>query len=338
MSDGARRLCAAAALWSAAVLTAAPAPAAAAAIKVAVLGDSDSHSYRDLLNGVMRGGGHNPQTFNWLEIWARLRPGDIDPGPFVRAGDPRWAAGLKALAGRPSRTPKKDDYLYNYAWSGAGCASLNDAWPQQTRWLLARLKSDPESWREGLVVIRIGVNDFGQSRHLAQIAKDPARMDGAIAACLSQVATAVARIRAASDVRIALVGIAHDYETPLAGSGVVPDAALAGVADALARFDAGLGALAEKDARIAFADDRTWLTRRFGARSAGSARESAEIAGLAVRNAVGDGAAFLHTADGHAGTLASGLFLQDFIAALNARFGWTLSAPRDAEIVALATD
>lgn len=310
--------------------------AAREAIPVAVLGDSDSHSYRDALNGVARGGANHARTFNWLEVWARLRPEEIDPGPFARAGEARSLAGLKALIGRPARAPRKDDYLYNYAWSGAGCASLRRKWPQQTRWLLARLKSDPARWARGLVVIRIGVNDFGQGAHLAALARDPHAMDGAIDSCLGEVDATVAAIRAVSPAAIALIGIAHDYETPLAGPEIVPDAALAAVAAALARFDDGLMEIAAGDRCIAFAGDRAWLTRRFGTRADGSARAAAAIAGLVVRNAVGDGAEFLHTADGHDGTIASGLFLQDFIAALDARLGWSLTPPSDEEIVALA--
>lgn len=308
----------------------------AGAIPVAVLGDSDSHSYRDVLNGVRRGGANNARTFNWLEVWARLRPDQIDPGPFARAGDSRKAAVLKSFFGVPSRAPMKDDYLYDYAWSGARCASLNREWPEQTRWLAARLKSDPKRWAEGLVVIRIGVNDFGQSEHLTLMARDSDVMKGAIDACIEEIGTAVGEIRRVSTARIALVGISHDYDTPFAGPDVVPDAAVPGVAAALDRFDDGLKAIAEKDPRIAFVDDDTWLARRFGGRRADDQKPRVEIAGFVVRNAVGDAPEFLHTTDGHAGTIAAGLFLQHFIETLNARFGLSLSPPSDEEIVALA--
>lgn len=310
--------------------------AANRATPVAVLGDSDSHSYHDALNGVARGGTNNAATFNWLEVWTRLRPGDINPGPFVASGERRFAARAMSFLGAPTRAPRKRDYLYNYAWSGARCASLREEWPEQARWLLARLRSEPARWKDGLVVIRIGINDFGQAEHLKAWARDPAAAAPHVDACLASIAATVAAIRKASTVHIALIGVARDYDAPFAGPEVLPDAAVPAVETVLQRFDDGLAAIAVGDARIAFVGDVAWFEVRYGARRDGTLAPSARIAGVEVFNLAGNDASRLHTKDGHAGTVASGLFVQYLINDLNGEFGWTWTAPTDEEIIALA--
>lgn len=321
------------ALLLAVTLAAFAGTASANGVAVAVLGDSDSHSYRDSLNGLARGGENNAKTFNWLEIWERLRPDEVDPGPFARAGDSRWVAQLKAVVGVPTRTPAKLDYLYNYAWSGARCASLTEAWPDQARRFLDRLSAEPERWADGLVVIRIGINDFGQGEHLKVWAREPEKASPLVDACIEEIAESVAAIRKKSTVHIALVGIARDYNTPFAA---LSPAEIASAEAPLARFDDGLKALAARDLRIVFIDDNAWFEEKFGARVRGTLAESTLVDGLAVTNAAGDGTQFLHTADGHPGAVASGLFLQHFIGRLNEKFGWRLSIPSDEEIVTLA--
>lgn len=309
------------------------APARSDGVAVAVLGDSDSHSYRDSLNGLARGGPNNAKTFNWLEVWERLRPGDIDPGPFALAGDSRTIARLKGALGIPTRTPAKIDFLYDYAWSGARCASLNEAWPEQARRFLVRLSAERARWADGLVVIRIGINDFGQAEHLRRWAQAPQEAGPLVDACLEAIGESVAAIRRKSSVHIALIGVGRDYDAPFAA---LTPAEIAKAEAPLTRFDAGLAALAERDPRIVFVDDAAWFESRFGARARGTLAESIVVGGLEVANAIGDAAEFLHTADGHPGTVASGLFLQHFIGRLNDKFGWRLSIPSDEEIAALA--
>ncbi|MEQ1931827.1 MAG: hypothetical protein ABL957_15020 [Parvularculaceae bacterium] len=304
-------------------------------LAVAVLGDSDSHAYHDSVNGVRRGGANNGKTFNWLEVWSALRPAEIDPGPLARAGDHRFVARLKGLVGVPARTPAKLDYLYDYAWSGARCASLTADWPEQARLLSTRLKAEPARWADGLVVIRIGVNDFGQAEHLHVWAQSPEAAAPVVDRCLAVIADAVASIRKHSSAYVALVGVARDYNTPFADETVVADADVPAVEGALARFDAGLQAIAARHPRIAFIED-AGFEARFGSRAHGRLVESVSIGGLTLLNAAGDDAVYAHTADGHPGAVASGLFLQFFIARLNEAFGWRLSVPSDEEIVALA--
>ncbi len=312
----------------------APRPNSSGRIAVAVLGDSDSHSYHDRLADLGRGGSFAASTFNWIEIWARLRPHEIDPGPFAASGGGRMIAAAKALFSVPTRVPRKEDYLYNYSWSGTRCAGLMTEWPEEARNFIRRIKAEPERWRDGLVVIRIGVNDFGQADNLNRWASAPLDAAPIIDGCLAEIAHAAAAIRRVSDVHIALIGIAHDYETPMAAAGV-PDETVQTVAAVLDRFDTGLVEIAAGDPRIAFVDDAAWLARRFGSRRSGGVAKTVEIAGMSLSNAVGDAPSNLHLADGHAGTIASGLFLQHLVRELNARFGWSLTPISDEDIVNL---
>lgn len=306
-------------------------------IPIAVLGDSDSQSYRDDVYGVRRGGDYHAAAFNWLELWVRLSPEEVDPGPFVSAGDPAALANLKAVLGVASRSPRKRDYLFNYAVSGAGCDSLRRSWPEQARWLKARLKAEKNKWEHGLVVIRIGVNDFGQISHLREWAANPVAAAAPISRCLEEISRTIEEVRAVSPVRIALVGVAHDYEMTQTGGAIVDAAEIESVHAALNSFDAGLKDMADQHRNVAFVDDHSWYTSRFGSRRTGGARMSAEIAGVFVVNRSGDAPTNLHLADGHAGTIESGLFLQGLIDRLNERFGWELTRPTDARIVAAAT-
>ena len=61
-------------------------------LRLAVLGDSDSHSFHDAVSlhygtPEARGGAQQASTWQWTEILGRLRPRDIDQGLSGR-----WAA------------------------------------------------------------------------------------------------------------------------------------------------------------------------------------------------------------------------------------------------------
>ncbi|AOO82264.1 hypothetical protein [Bosea vaviloviae] len=89
-------------------------------IALAVLGDSSSHSYQDNLSfppgSADRGGAFRARTFQWTEVLARLRGNELNPGPWVRWGQPGRVAWLRGAIGlHAGRTPRKEDYLYNFA-------------------------------------------------------------------------------------------------------------------------------------------------------------------------------------------------------------------------------
>ena len=312
------------------------------ALPIAVLGDSDSHSYRDHLKGIERGGAYNDRTFSWLEGWHRLRPEEIEPGAFEESGSGRKLAMVQAFFGQSPRVPPKLDYAYNYALSGATCSTLQREWPEQGRWLQTRLQNEPERWNDGLIVIRIGVNDFGLPSHLAQWAEDPATGEAVVDGCLDDIAAMVTALRDASPAYIALVGVSHDYNLPLVdydyGLKLDKDFSqqeLDNVIAVIDRFDQGLARQADGDPRITFIQGGQWYPPHFGSRRDGI-RPDAAIGGVRIVNAIGDSPDHLVTEDCHFGTIASGLFLQGAIRQLNEAFALGLTPITDEELVTLA--
>lgn len=303
-----------------------------------MLGDSDSHSYHDELKSIDRGGAWRKTTFNWLTVWAQLRPEEIDPGEMKVFGDGRFLASVKAAFGKPSRVPAKRDFEYNYAFSGARCASLVEQWPQQVNWLGVRLKAAPEKWNDGLVVIRIGVNDFGQREHVRRWA-EAAHADEAaqrISECISAISRSVDVIRAHSTARIALVGIAREYNAPDTYREWEDEADVARIAAVLETFDTGLRDIAAGDPRIAFVDDITWFMARYGDRARGDWRPTYTSAGVTISNTWGDEPHNLVLSDDHAGTVAGGFFANHLIGSLNAAFDLKLTPLTEAEMLELA--
>lgn len=301
-------------------------------VPIAVLGDSDSHAYRDGVRGVARGGVYHAVSMNWLEVWARLRPGEIDPGAFATAGVPETIARLSGLLGAPTRTPRKQDFLFNYALSGATCSSLLDDWPRQTDQLVRRITRRPAGWRDGLVILRIGINDLGQVRHVAAWVEDPAAGEDLADACVDAVRRSVDALRAATSARIALVGIAREADGPYEALRQLPPGALANAERVLGRFDYGLEQIAAADPGVAYIDGHDWFRRRFPA-----GVEAVTVAGLRVFNARSDRPDHLVLADNHAGTIAGGLFLQAFVETINRQFGCGFGAIEDDEIIRLVT-
>lgn len=303
------------------------------ALPIAVLGDSDSHSYGDQVNDLARGGAYQEWTFNWLEAWNRLRPHEIDLGAFQQAGSGRTLAKIQAYLGGNPRVPPKMDYAFNYALSGLTCASLQNEWPEQGRWLLARLRNAPRFWENGLIVIRLGVNDFGQQHHLQQWSDDPASGKVLVDRCLEDIADMVTALRDVSSAYIALVGISHDYDLPFTED-YSPEK-LTNIIGVLDHFDRGLIKRADGDPRIAIVQDSDWYRSHFGSHREGI-RPDAQIGGVQIVNAVGNNPDHLILEDHHAGTVAAGLFLQDAIRQLNQAFELDLTPVTDEELIALA--
>lgn len=113
-------------------------------IPLAVLGDSDSHSYHDTIsfkNPLERGGKFRSITFQWTEVLARLRNNQIDQGYWGVWGSRRGLiAEFRSALGLEGRAPKKLDFRYNFAVSGAGCADLVEGYSRQTQRLLYLMK------------------------------------------------------------------------------------------------------------------------------------------------------------------------------------------------------
>ena len=291
------------------------------AIPLAVLGDSNSHSYQDRISfpvtSGLRGGEYRRRTLQWTEVVARLRPGAIDPGPWSQWGHrPRVAAWRERLGLGAVRAPQKEDYLFNFAYSGADCGSLMTGAMQQAPRLVALMNEQPARWQGGVVVMRIGMADMSSPTFLDQLSRDPnaPAAQQVVAQCAAQIAHAAALIhRAHPSTHIVLVGIFNDAHDPLNMERWRDRQALARIDQGLDVFDAALRALADANSHISFFDDRAWFARHWGSRDANGtpAYRTVKVgSGLNVRNALGDSPDHALVADDHWGLAANVLWAQ----------------------------
>lgn len=310
-----------------------------------VLGDSDSHSFHDdVLLGApdIRGGEFKAVTFQWTEILGRLRGHQIDMGKWDIWGKPGRVAEVLGWIGFEDRAPRKQDYRYNFAISGAKCDNLTKGMSRQTQRLVYLMDREPEAWASGVVTIRIGINNIGVHAALDRFAQSglsaAAKME--VAECTDYIRNAIALIRANhKTTRIVLIGILNNADfvpwidhwknpTPLQNIAAVMDA-----------YDADLKAMASTDPNILFWDDRAWFAKYWGDRDDdGRPRYHGTQLDGPHTISYSQGNEPLHAilADNHAGTVWNGLWARDLLEALNRRFGYTFTPIDTAEISRLA--
>lgn len=320
---------------------------AATARPLAVLGDSDSHSYQDQVSFPTatgkRGGAHRSSTMQWTEVLQRLRPQQIDPGEWGVWGVPRVAARVQQWLRLGNRAPRKQDYRYNFAISGAGCETLTEGGGRQVQRLLALMDREPQRWRDGIVVIRIGVNSFGMDDGLEQLARDPMAgpVQHEVQACLARIRDAVALLHARHDrTRIVLVGIYDNSHWPRYFDRWRSRTELDNIARGLDVFDQALARMAAADARLAYFDDRAWFAQRWGTRDAMGAPAYGPVvlaSGFTVHNTIGDDPHHAVIGDGHAGLVWNVLWTQSLIELLNRRFGAGVAPVSDGEAADFVT-
>ncbi len=312
-------------------------------VPLAVIGDSDSHSYQDRLSfpegTAKRGGRYRRTTLQWDEVLARLRGRQLDLGPWGEYGTSARIAGLGHQLGLRLRAPRKQDYRNNFAVSGQGCDGLMAGY-RQVPALIALMDEDPAAWRDGIVVIRIGVNDFGMAGQLDALARDPAapQVQALVAACARAIGASIAAIHAHHPAtRIVLVGIFDNAHWPRYLDRWRSPRQLANIERGLNVFDHALLRKAQADPRVAFFDDRVWFAARWGGRGPDGrpAYRPVTLGGLRVENREGDSPGNAVLADGHAGLVWNALWAQSLVVLLNARFGLGITPIRDEEIAAL---
>jgi len=201
------------------------------------------------------------------------------------------------------------------------------------------MDADPQAWRGGVVLIRIGVNDIGAHDVMDELSRDPAaaRPNARIDGCVAAIGDALALIRKRHpDTWVVLVGVLSNADWSVEFGNWRSARAIANIDAGLDRFDNGLRRLAATDRHIAFLDDRAWFRARWGARDAhGMPRyKTVRLApGWAITNTSGDDPHHAVVADGHAGTVWNALWAQHLVASLNAAFGLHLTPITDAEVV-----
>ncbi|MCG8312659.1 MAG: hypothetical protein MI976_05535 [Pseudomonadales bacterium] len=305
-------------------------------IPVAVLGDSDSHCYRDHFDKLARGGEYHSVTFNWTEIWQMLRANEIDQGEFGKWGTHFRIARVMHRLGCLARAPRKLDFKYNYALSGVRCESLLDSWPYQGRWLLRYLQRNPIAWHNGVVIIRIGINDFGQIHHLNNF--EQSGLDKAIATKVDRCVAAIeaimnAILSACEGIKVVLVGIARDYYRADIMANL-SNQKLENIESVLSYFDKQLVFLSDASPRVMFVDDFAWWHRYFQFK-VGDARPNDKTTlsdGFELYSAIGDAPHNVTLSDGHAGTVSNGLWLMHLVDSLRAQWGLNLTPIKDTEL------
>ena len=306
-------------------------------ISIAILGDSDSHSFRDEYDNKARGGDFHHVTYNWPALWDKFRSNEVNLGKFDAWGIHYRIARVLYWLDIETRSPKKLDFEYNYAVSGLRCKSLLRDWPFQAQWMEDRLKRYPEQWQNGVVVIRIGVNDLGQNKTMDQWAQNGFNETAqtTVNACVEDIITAAETLMAAHpQVRIALVGVCRNYNIGKTQE-LWPDNLnhLKNINSVLTEFDNGLAKFANQHDRVAFVDDVNWFTNKFGDRVTNSLKNQTHLTnGFMVNNSNGNHPSHLILKDGHAGTIYNGWWLNDLIHSLNQAFQLKLTPLTDDEI------
>lgn len=314
-------------------------------IALAVLGDSSSHSYQDRLSfppgSADRGGAFRARTFQWTEVLARLRGNELNPGPWVQWGRPSYVAWLRSAIGlQAGRTPRKEDYLYNFASSGASCGNLMGRALQrlgQAPQLVELMNHDPGRWRSGIVIIRIGNIDW--SATLDEQARDPKapKVRDTAAHCVEQTADAVRLIHARHpNTRILLVGVDNEMNEPGAFDKYRSAVAVANIQTAFDDFNARLRELVGTDSRLGFFDLGDWFRSLWGMREPdGTPNYRAVIVGeeLRVTNTIGDEPSNAILADDHAGLVWNALWAQALVMRLREAFDLPLTQITDEELV-----
>lgn len=309
-------------------------------VPLAVLGDSDSHSYRDKHLGTQRGGDYHEVTFQWTEILARLRPAEIELGQFGYWGTRGIIYKFRQALGLDARTPRKQDFEYNFARTGSVCSELSPgSYEQQSVQLVKLMDKAPGYWQKGLVVIRIGINDFGQWSMLRTY--ESGEITGTIRQpiinCINHIQNAVTLIRQQHPaVKIVLVGIVDNSNWPLDEE--TDDQGHRNINEVLDIFDSGLADIAALDPNMLFVEDRDWFTRVLGkwgpAHFLGS-REYSLGGGVSIVNSRGDHPRNIMLADKHASTVANALWVNNLITEINHYFGMGFTPLSNSEIAGL---
>ena len=316
-------------------------PGGPAPIPLAALGDSDSHSFQDRVSfpqgSFKRGGPFRATTFQWIEILARLRGREVDPGPWGVWGTRGRIATLQEWFGLKGRAPRKEDYRHNFAISGAGCDTLMEGMSREAPRLLNLMDKDPLTWRRGVVVVRMGVNSFGLFESLDLLARDSKAPPvlSEIGRCIEYIRAAVALIHSRHPAtRFVLVGIFDNTHWPCYFEHWQNPQAISNISAGLDVFDQALKAMVADDRRLAFFDDRAWFAARWGGRNEEGKPAYKVVrvgSGLEVTNTLGDHPRNAVVADGHAGTVFNFLWAQSLVALLNSAFDLRLTPIGDAE-------
>ncbi len=308
-----------------------------AAIPFAVMGDSDSHSYQDRIwlpaGEGEPGGPYRKQTFQWTEVLAQLRSKQLDLGAWGIWGERKSWVRVKELFSQPGRAPRKEDFEHNFALGGSRCEALTTGIYRQAPRLVNLMDRHPARWQRGVVVVRIGIIDIGLADSLDALSRNAADagVRARTLACLGHIREAVNLIHASHpQTHIVLVGILDNTDHPAYAGQWKTATEFDNIRAGLDVFDAGLQQIAaNRPDRIAFFDDRTWFSQRWG--SLGGRKSATPAPGLSVRHAMGDSPEHSVLANGHAGLAWNLMWARSLVELLNERFALGIAPINDDE-------
>ncbi|MBN9445902.1 MAG: hypothetical protein J0I67_03215 [Bosea sp.] len=207
-------------------------------------------------------------------------------------------------------------------------------YPQAPR-LVELMNQDPWRWRNGVVVVRMGNNDW--SAVVEDQARDPKapKVLAAASYCVEQIAAAIRLIQNAHpDTRILLAGTDNGANDPSAHE-KYSAVALSNIQTAFANFNAQLRELAASNDRIAFFDHGAWFRSLWGELSPdGAPAYKTVVIGekLRVTNTIGDEPNNAELADHHAGLVWNALWSQALVKHLREAFELPLTPISDEEV------
>lgn len=282
----------------------------AATVPLAVLGDSDSHSYQDLVsfprNTDKRGGSFRASTYQWTEILDQLRGQQLNQGQWGVWGTNSKLARVMDVLGLGGRSPQKMDFQFNFAQSGAECQALTQG--RMAQRLISVMDQHPQAWERGIVLIRIGANDLGTEEVLNQIAKglDQEQIRDRMSLCAQQVQTTLTLLRKNHPrTHVVLVGLFNNAHWARLINKWTTRNEQERIGQVVTAYNSLLMALV-RPGHVSYFDDVKWFETQWGSRTPEGQPDYKTVRvmnGWPTTNSVGDHPSNATVVDGHAGTL-----------------------------------
>ena len=311
----------------------------AAKVPLAVLGDSDSHSYQDTVsfpaNSDKRGGTFRASTYQWTELLDQLRGRELSLGQWGVWGTNGKLARLMDVLGLGGRSPQKMDFQFNFAQSGAECQALTQG--RMAQRLISLMDQQSQAWEQGIVVIRIGVNDLGTEEILDQMAKglDTDLIRERMSFCSQQVQKALTLLhKYHPKTHVVLVGLFNNANWARLINRWSTTSEQGCVSQMVEQYNALLRAMV-RPGQISYFDDAKWFEAQWGSRTPDGKPDYKTVTvmnGWPTTNSVGDHPSNATVVDGHAGTIWNLKWAQALIDHINANTSIKLSKLSDDEL------
>jgi len=308
-------------------------------VSLAVMGDSNSLSYRDRISlpgPKQRGGAFRDRTLQWGEVIAQLRADEVDLGPWEVSGASNPRLRWLDMLGLPVvRAPRKEDYRYNFANDGADSAQLMTTRVRQAPRLVAMMDREPQRWANGVVVIRIGGANLSGMMGTQAVNPGAPAVRAVIEAGLRAYREALALIRRTHPTtHVVVVNAFEDSQDPDELDQWQSGTEIRRIASMYDAYDEGLRAIVAATPHTSFFDDRAWFRQQWGSRDAEGkpAFRTVTVGPLRVTHSLGDSPDHSLLADNHNGLVWNVLWAQALVRHLHDVAGLPITPISDAEV------